>query len=29
VEVREACARYLRAVYEAVPLPHRPQALFD
>jgi hypothetical protein len=29
VEVREACARYLRAVYETVPLPHRPQALFE
>jgi hypothetical protein len=29
VEVREACARYLRAVYEAVPLPQRPQALFE
>jgi hypothetical protein len=29
VEVREACARYLRAVYETMPLPHRPQALFE
>ena len=29
MEVREACARYLRAVYETMPLPRRPQALFE
>ncbi len=29
VDSDEACARYLRAVYETEPLAHRPQALFE
>jgi len=29
VDIGEACARYLRAVYETEPPAHRPQALFE
>lgn len=29
VDIGEACARYLRAVYEIEPPAHRPQALFE
>jgi hypothetical protein len=29
VDIDEACARYLRAVYETEPLERRPQALFE